>query len=272
MKKWGDGSPHTASAAIGRTFLLLHGPPSFEPTEGPTVQTVVSGTDKNYNIASGREEMKQDERIQCWFCGAQFELSESECCTHTMPTPVCPYCLNCFCTAPEEQRQAIRQRMEHSKDSSEHQKHILFSKPLGSILLESHLISQTDLDKALLYQKTCPAPLGEIVVKLGLVPPEKMRIVLLNQQWIDQIDLDNIIVDLRLVERFGFEFCLRHQILPIELLLVKDHAILRVAISRRETLDAIRAHPAFQTFGLLPYLASADQISELLKKIKTSKS
>jgi len=235
-----------------------------------TTETLVSPFFTFYNISGIRDEMKQNERISCWFCGAEYNLAESECCTHTMPTPVCPYCLNCFCTAPEPQRLAMRQKLEISQDQTEQQKHILFSKPLGAILLESGMISNSDLDKALQYQKECNAPLGEVIVNLGMVPPETMRITLLNQQWIDQIDLDNVSIDLRLVERFGIEFCRRHQVLPIELLLVKDHAILRVAISRRETLDAIRSHPAFQTFGLLPYLAPSDQIVDLLEKIRPS--
>lgn len=212
--------------------------------------------------------MNKDEQICCWFCGAQFTLTEAECCTHTMPTPVCPYCLNCFCTAPDPQRLAIRKQLDGNAAQKDQQKHLLFSKPIGSILLESGLIGQHDLDEALQAQARTGKPLGELLVEMGRISLEKMRIILLNQQWIDQIDLDNVSVDLRLIERFGFEFCCRHQILPLELIMVKDHAVLRVAISRREALDAIRAHPAFQTFGILPYLATSERIGELLQKVK----
>jgi len=187
-----------------------------------------------------------------------------------MPTPVCPYCLNCFCTAPEQQRLAIRQKLDSKTDKTEQPKHVLYSKPIGTILVECGIINQTDLDNALLIQSNSGKPLGEVLVELGLVTAETMRITLLNQQWIEQIDLENVHLDLRLVDRFGFEFCHRHEILPIELLQVKDHAILRIAIAKRDTLEAIRTHPAFQTFGVLPYLASSDKILELLNKIRLS--
>ncbi len=212
--------------------------------------------------------MNKDEQISCWFCGAQYCLSDSEFCTHTIPSPACPYCLNCFCTAPDTQRLAMRQKIEEQPAQSEQTRHLLFSKPIGSILQESGLITSTDLEKALLVQKDCGRALGEVLVEMGLVSADTMRITLLNQQWIEQIDLDKVSLDLRLIERFGFEFCSRHSILPIELLVIKDHGTLRIAISRRETLEAIRSHPAFQTFGILPYLAPADIIQTVLSKLR----
>jgi hypothetical protein len=201
----------------------------------------------------------------------QFTLEEAECCNHTMPTPVCPFCLNCFCTAPEAQRQQIRQTLDSLSGPTETSKKAIFSKPIGSILLECGLISRESLNLALAKQNETGAPLGQILVDMNLVSSDVMRNTLLNQTWIEPIELDNISLDLRLIKRFGLEFCSRHQILPIELLLVKDHAILRVAISKRDTLEAIRIHPAFQTFGILPYFAPPDQISDLLGQIGPAK-
>lgn len=208
--------------------------------------------------------MNNQGNISCWFCGALFDLSESECCTHTLPTPVCPYCLNCFCTAPESQRQSIRQHLEKSVSQTDLNKHVLFCQPIGSILIDSGVITAQNLEEALNRQKSCKRPLGEILIDMGLVSKDLMRVTLLNQQWIEQIDLEHIDIDPRLIERFGFEFCCRHLILPLELILVKDHAVLRVAISRRQNLEAIRAHPAFQTFGILPYFAPPARIQSLL--------
>lgn len=216
--------------------------------------------------------MKNDQLISCWFCAMQFTLEEASCCNHTLPTPVCPFCLNCFCTAPESQRQQIREAMDSHPNPAETTNKAIYSKPIGSILLECGLINQQDLEQALQLQKKTGKPLGQLLVDLKLVSAEIMRITLLNQTWIEPIELDNMTLDRRLIERFGLEFCTRHQILPIELLMVKDHAILRIAIARRDTLEAIRIHPAFQTFGILPYFAPSEQIMDFLSKLTTGRS
>lgn len=86
---------------------------------------------------------------------------------------------------------------------------------LGKLLVEHGLISKEQLEKALKFQQEVGGRLPVVLVKLGFVNERKLVEFFAQQQGLDIVDLDELILPVKLVRRIPKDIIERHQILPV---------------------------------------------------------
>ena len=86
---------------------------------------------------------------------------------------------------------------------------------LGDLLVQGGAISVSQLETALARQKTQKIPLGQLLVKLGLVTDDAVRMALAGQLGIPFIDLDSTSIDRNLGRVLNKNFARRHVLLPV---------------------------------------------------------
>ena len=91
-------------------------------------------------------------------------------------------------------------------------------KRLGERLIEAGLLSQAQLDLALREQKRRGGLLGQILVKLGLVPPEVVSDYLAHEAEAQLVNLSRTIIDKSVLELVPFEVSKRFRAVPLALL------------------------------------------------------
>jgi type IV pilus assembly protein PilB len=88
---------------------------------------------------------------------------------------------------------------------------------IGELLLRAGAITQDQLDHALKEQKKHHLPLGQLLVKLGLLTDEAMRQTLALQLNIPYLDLDRTNIDRGLSRIINRNYARRHSLVPIGL-------------------------------------------------------
>lgn len=89
---------------------------------------------------------------------------------------------------------------------------------LGEVLMEERLISDEQLQRALLAQKEFRAGarhLGQILVESGLVTPEQLNIALAKKLAIPYVRIEGFEVDLRLLNVIPTEIATQYKVLPL---------------------------------------------------------
>ena len=89
------------------------------------------------------------------------------------------------------------------------------SSKLGDILLKSREITRTQLDTALEEQARTHQPLGEVLLRLGYLSEERMRVALCRQLHIRFFNLDTIIIDTSLRNLLSEKFARKHRCVPV---------------------------------------------------------
>ena len=108
---------------------------------------------------------------------------------------------------------------------------------IGEALLSSGLITSQQLDIALKEQKKTSERLGDIVLKMGFITPEKMAPFLSDYFDLPFVDLKNLYHDIKLeaISSISEELAHRFTIIPIEL----ENKILTIAMF--DPLDLVAA-------------------------------
>lgn len=86
---------------------------------------------------------------------------------------------------------------------------------IGELLIASGALTPEQLDNALARQKTQKLPLGQILIKLGYITDDTMRLALSSQLGVPFIDLDKVVIDQRLARAVNRAFARRHLLLPV---------------------------------------------------------
>jgi type IV pilus assembly protein PilB len=89
------------------------------------------------------------------------------------------------------------------------------SSKLGDILLKSREISRTQLEAALEEQRRTQQPLGEVLLRLGYISEERLRVALCRQLHIRFFNLDTIILDSTLRNLVSEKFATKHRTVPV---------------------------------------------------------
>jgi type II secretory ATPase GspE/PulE/Tfp pilus assembly ATPase PilB-like protein len=89
------------------------------------------------------------------------------------------------------------------------------SSKLGDILLKSREINRAQLEAALVEQRRTKQPLGEVLLRLGYVSEERLRVALCRQLHIRFFNLDAIILDPTLRNLVNEKFAMKHRTVPV---------------------------------------------------------
>ncbi len=206
--------------------------------------------------------------INCWHCRADFNASDASFCKHNDPTKICPFCLKCFCDAPETYRKEFIEKSPRTLLEEKIQAEEGRDLKLGEMLIKAGKISDNQLKIAIQEQKILNKPLGEIIVMKGFLTKEELGMFLIDQKQIDEINLEKFKIDFSLVKKLGITICLRYRIIPVEFVEIEKERILRIAAASKEELHRFKSANLFKDIILLPYLAKKERIDELLEIIK----
>lgn len=129
-------------------------------------------------------------------------------------------------------------------------------KPLGIYLLESGLITQAQLEKALDLRSRQDVPLGEILVAEGWVNRRDVMNALADQNHLQFADLIASPPSLELCQIKPVRFWLEHNAIPWK----QVGPFLLVATAKPDYFETVRAHLDKVGLTVLPVLAATDDI------------
>lgn len=182
--------------------------------------------------------------VHCWNCLGEYDaLSAVWCsCNPTHPTKVCPFCLQCFCSAPRDYKDKFFKSAPQEIISDFE----MFSQsrgPLGEALLRAKAITSDQLLHALKYQKTTGIKLGESLVELGYIDADTLSYFLSHQKSVMQLSLKDLTIDPMLITSIGSDYCYEKAILPVSKELLSQKEILTLAMAQPsdgETIDFVQ--------------------------------
>ncbi|MEJ2368483.1 MAG: ATPase, T2SS/T4P/T4SS family [Acidobacteriota bacterium] len=200
--------------------------------------------------------------VQCWNCLGEYDaMSAVWCsCNPTHPTKVCPFCLQCFCTATQEYQGKFWKGAPESLTGDR----AMLSQVrglLGETLVRSKAITSDQLLSALKEQEATGKRLGEALVDLGYLDQETLEYFLQRQQSVTRLDLREVEVDPDLVQEIGVRECRQRKIFPVsrESLSTKD--ILTLAMARPGDGDTIDFVQDLTGCQVVPMQASEEEIA-----------
>jgi len=135
-------------------------------------------------------------------------------------------------------------------------------KPLGELLKEKGIISESHIQFALQEQKITGERIGEVLERLCFVTEYDVITSLSEQEGIPYLDVDAVVPEDRLLKLFNKNFCINNNMLPLR---VRDNAI-EVAVASvadQKLTQAINRHS-----GLRPryFLSEKNKIIDAIYK------
>lgn len=205
--------------------------------------------------------------VNCWHCLAPFDAFEASFCNHADPTKICPFCLHCSCDAPGDYKREFIDKSP--RKLLEEKMHLEDGKDLklGEILIKNGKISESQLKLAIEEQRNSNKRLGEIVVNRGFITEAELRLLLLDQKEFDEFDLEGFKLDLALMKRVGIAFCLKHKLIPVELVQNEQEKIFRFVMPEKTVLHKLKAMKSLKQFLLIPYIADKEKIDAVLRDV-----
>jgi type IV pilus assembly protein PilB len=204
--------------------------------------------------------------INCWNCLGEYDaLSAVWCsCNPNRPTKVCPFCLLCFCNAPEDYHakfwskapsELVRDREMLAKSRG----------PLGEALVKAKAITSDQLLMALKRQEQTKGKLGEILVEMGFLTADTLAYFLAQQRSVLHVSLHETPPDPLLIAGLGATFCAQKSVIPLnrESLATKEILTLGMADpSDGATIDHVQNLTGCQ---ILPVHTSREEILQALE-------
>jgi type IV pilus assembly protein PilB len=108
-------------------------------------------------------------------------------------------------------------------------------KPLGQLLIDRNLITANQLNEALEHQKANGGVLGGILVELGMLKPEDLRMVLGAQFGMPVVNLDEMEISPAVMEKVAPSIADSYKIIPVSF----EDGVLTVAMADPLNLSAL---------------------------------
>lgn len=140
------------------------------------------------------------------------------------------------------------------------------SAPLGRLLLDTGVLSQTVLDEVLAVQKTDRRRLGELLVERGLVHPQELAQLLSHQMscpWISLLHLD---IAPEVLACLPADVAVEHAVIPVHLRIGKEHRVLYVATDDPTDYVALAECAAEAGIPVRPMVAVSGEIRAALAR------
>lgn len=146
--------------------------------------------------------------------------------------------------------------------TSSSKKHVFTKRKLGELLIETGLISEENLGKALTLQKDSNKRLGQVLVGMNLISEEEIAFGLAMQLRIPYIDLSNFEIEHRVIESIPEEVARKFYCIPLSL----KNSILDVAMSDPLDLNMLKDLQFITGYTIQPAISTASQILETIQK------
>ncbi len=129
-------------------------------------------------------------------------------------------------------------------------------KRLGELLVETGLLSEESLTRALSEQRTMRRKLGEVIVSLGMATEEEVAQALSLQLGIPLVDLANTAVEPQAIELIPEKVARKHLILPIQI----EDRDLHIAMADPLSFEAFEDVRFASGYAIKPAVATRSDI------------
>jgi len=137
-------------------------------------------------------------------------------------------------------------------------------KKLGEILLANRLVTQHQLDEALLVQRQTQQPLGEVLISMGFVTEQLLLQVLAAQQNVGAWHLDRDPPTPEALSKISIKICKQYQILPMQV----RGDLLILAMRNPGDIDAIDFARTTSNMRIEPVLASESKLAGMIERLE----
>jgi type IV pilus assembly protein PilB len=138
----------------------------------------------------------------------------------------------------------------------------VIAEKLGKLLVSSRLITEEQLQKALLTQKKEGGRLGTILAKLGYIEEERLLKFLSQQYSIPAVDLSKCNIDPAIVKLVPADVVQKYQVIPIK----RSGAVLSLAMVDPTDIFAIDDIKFMTGYDVEPFIALEGAVSSALAK------
>lgn len=137
---------------------------------------------------------------------------------------------------------------------------------LGTLLLDSGLVSERELKAALCYQKNQRCLLGASLVKLGFLSEDRLLDFLEHTLQLERVDLDRFCPVSDALAAVPEEHALAFTVFPLERCHLQGGPVLRMAMADPSNLMVIDALEFMTGLGIQPVLASELAIHRAIQR------
>ncbi|MGB9736188.1 MAG: hypothetical protein ACP5JP_03515 [bacterium] len=128
-------------------------------------------------------------------------------------------------------------------------------KRLGELLIDAHLINESQLRAALSNQRSYGGRLGTILVKMGFLKELDMLKLLSKQLNLPMVDLHKIVVEQKIIDLIPLDIAEKYNALPLGIKIISGKPVLHVAMSDPTNLAAIDTIQFTSGYKIQPVLA-----------------
>ena len=128
-------------------------------------------------------------------------------------------------------------------------------KKLGELLIEAHLINESQLKAALSNQRSYGGRLGSVLVKMGFLKDIDMLKFLSKQLNLQMVDLHKIVVGQNIIDLIPADVAEKYNILPLAIKVISGKPLLYIAMSDPTNLGAIDTIQFTAGYKIQPVLA-----------------
>ncbi len=136
----------------------------------------------------------------------------------------------------------------------------LNTKQLGDILLSRGKITREQLQEALEYQKKNDIKLGEALLHKGYIADHDLYEALADQLNTPFIDLDNYVIDPKILVRLPEKFCRQHHVVPVG----EEAGVITLAMANPVDVVAIDRTRLMTKKEVRPVIAAPEEIERII--------
>lgn len=133
---------------------------------------------------------------------------------------------------------------------------------IGDLLVGEDLISQEQLEQALIEQRSSGARLGYVLVKLGFVLEIEITKMLARQYHVPAVDLSRFEVDEKIIKLVPSDVALKHSVLPLK----RDGRSLTVAMAEPGNMQIIDDLKFITRCDIVPVIAGEYTLRTAIEK------
>ncbi len=133
---------------------------------------------------------------------------------------------------------------------------------IGDLLVREGLVSQEQLEQALIEQRSSGARLGYVLVKLGFVLEIEITKMLARQYHVPAVDLSRFEVDEKIIKLVPAEVALKHTVLPLK----RDGRSLTVAMAEPGNMQIVDDLKFITRCDIVPVIAGEYTLRTAIEK------
>lgn len=133
---------------------------------------------------------------------------------------------------------------------------------IGDLLVAEDLISQDQLEQALIEQRSSGARLGYVLVKLGFVLEIEITKMLARQYHVPAVDLSRFEVDEKIIKLVPSDVALKHTVLPLK----RDGRSLTVAMAEPGNMQIVDDLKFITRCDIVPVIAGEYTLRTAIEK------